>query len=133
EKRLQKNIELLNLVHPLLDELFAVVRGTDSIIAFSDKDGVILELVGDSEIAVNAASANFKVGANMSEKHSGSNAIGTAIETGRPIQMIGAEHYCVAWHTSHCSSAPIRDPLSAEIIGVITVVGYLNTAHPHSL
>lgn len=133
EKRLQKNMELLNLVHPLLDELFAVVRGTDSIIAFSDKDGVILELVGDSEIAVNAASANFKVGANMSEKHSGSNAIGTAIETGRPIQMIGAEHYCVAWHTSHCSSAPIRDPLSAEIIGVITVVGYLNTAHPHSL
>lgn len=133
ENRIQKNIELLNLIRPLLDELFAVVCGTDSIIAFSDKDGVILELVGDSEIAVNAASANFKVGANMSEKHSGSNAIGTAIETGGPIQMIGAEHYCVAWHTSHCSSAPIRDPLTAEIIGVITVVGYLNTAHPHSL
>ncbi|WP_223639522.1 sigma-54-dependent Fis family transcriptional regulator [Planococcus sp. 4-30] len=133
ESKIRKNIELLNLIRPLLDDLFAVVRGSDSIIAFSDKEGVILELFGDSEIAMNAASANFKVGAKMSERHSGSNAIGTAIAIGGPIQMVGAEHYCVAWHTSHCSSAPIRDPLSSEIIGIITVVGYLNTAHPHSL
>lgn len=133
ESKIRKNIELLNLIRPLLDDLFAVVRGSDSIIAFSDKEGVILELFGDSEIAMNAASANFKVGAKMSERHSGSNAIGTAIAIGGPIQLVGAEHYCVAWHTSHCSSAPIRDSLSSEIIGVITVVGYLNTAHPHSL
>ena len=133
ENRIQKNIELLKLIRPLLDDLYTVVHGTDSIIAFSDRDGVILELFGDSEIAMNAASANFKVGANMSERHSGSNAIGTAIVIGTPIQMVGAEHYCVAWHTSHCSSAPIQDPLSSEILGVITVVGYLKTAHPHSL
>ena len=133
ENRIQKNMEILNLIRPMLGDLYTVVHGTDSIIAFSDMDGVILELFGDNEIAMNAASANFKIGANMSERHSGSNAIGTAIEIGSPIQMVGAEHYCVAWHTSHCSSAPIRDPLTSEIIGVITVVGYLKTAHPHSL
>nr|WP_279577016.1 sigma 54-interacting transcriptional regulator [Planococcus ruber] len=116
-----------------MDDLYEIVKGTDSIIAFSDPDGVILELFGDSDIALNAASANFKIGANMNEKHSGTNAIGTALVTGSPIQVIGAEHFCVAWHTSHCSSAPILDPLTGNVLGVLTVVGYLKTAHPHSL
>lgn len=132
-ERKVKYSDTLNLIRPFMDDLYEIVKGTDSIIAFSDPDGVILELFGDSEIALNAASANFIIGANMNEKYSGTNAIGTALVTGSPIQVIGAEHFCVAWHTSHCSSAPIKDPQSGTIMGILTVVGYLKTAHPHSL
>jgi transcriptional regulator of acetoin/glycerol metabolism len=132
-ERSEKNKEILSLIRPFMDDLFEIVKGTDSIIAFSDKDGVVLEVFGDSEIALNASSVNFKVGVHMSEEAIGTNSIGTSIILGRAIRVIGAEHYSVAWHTSHCSSAPIKDPMSNKIIGTITLIGYLRSAHPHSL
>ncbi|MDR7238100.1 sigma-54-dependent Fis family transcriptional regulator [Neobacillus drentensis] len=132
-ERIESNKTLLNLIRPFMDDLYEMVKGTDSIIAFSDKEGVVLELFGDSEIAMTAASVNFKVGINMSEQAIGTNSIGTSIVLGKAIQVVGAEHYCVAWHTSHCSSAPIKDPYSGNIIGTITLIGYLHSAHPHSL
>lgn len=132
-KKQEENKELLQLMRPFMDDLFEIVKGTDSLIAFSDNEGVILDLCGDSEIAINAASVNFTVGVNMSEKWIGTNSIGLALEEGKAIQVMGAEHYSVTWHTSHCASAPIKDPFTNEIIGVITLIGYVRSAHPHSL
>jgi sigma-54 dependent transcriptional regulator, acetoin dehydrogenase operon transcriptional activator AcoR len=132
-KKLEENKDILSLIRPFMDDLFEIVKGTDSLISFADKEGVVLDLCGDSEIALNAASVNFTVGVKMSEKSIGTNSIGTSIAIGKAIQVIGAEHYCVAWHTSHCSSAPIMDPFTNELIGVITLVGYVRSAHPHSL
>ncbi|WP_404328384.1 sigma-54-dependent Fis family transcriptional regulator [Mesobacillus maritimus] len=133
KKKQLENKEILSVVRPFMDDLFEIVKGTDSIIAFSDTDGVVLDLCGDSEIALNAASVNFTVGASMSEEFIGTNSIGTSIATGKAVQVIGAEHYCVSWHSSHCSSAPIKDPFTNDLIGVITLIGYVRSAHPHSL
>ncbi|WP_223593796.1 sigma-54-dependent Fis family transcriptional regulator [Neobacillus bataviensis] len=132
-KKQEENKEILALIRPFMDDLFDIVKGTDSLIAFSDKDGVVLDLCGDSEIAINAASVNFTIGANMSEKWAGTNSIGLAMEHGKAVQVVGAEHYSTIWHTSHCSSAPIKDPYTDEMIGVITLIGYVRSAHPHSL
>jgi sigma-54 dependent transcriptional regulator, acetoin dehydrogenase operon transcriptional activator AcoR len=129
----QENKNILTLIRTFIDDLFDMVKGTDSLIAFANKDGIVLDLCGDSEIALNAASINFTVGANMREESIGTNAIGTALATGKAIQVIGAEHYCAIWHGAHCSSAPIHDPFTNELIGVITLIGYIRTANPHSL
>ncbi|MBO0962325.1 sigma-54-dependent Fis family transcriptional regulator [Neobacillus sp. MM2021_6] len=129
----QENKNILTLIRPFMDDLFDMVKGTDSLIAFANKDGIVLDLCGDSEIAMNAASINFTVGADMSEESIGTNAIGTALVTEKAIQIIGAEHYCAIWHSSHCSSAPIIDPFTNELIGAITLIGYIPTANPHSL
>lgn len=133
KKKQLENKEILSVIRPFMDDLFEIVKGTDSIIAFSDTEGVVLDLCGDSEIALNAASVNFTVGTRMSEEDIGTNSIGTSIATGRAVQVIGAEHFCVSWHSSHCSSAPIKDPFTNELIGVITLIGYVRSAHPHSL
>lgn len=132
-KKLKENKEILTLIRPYMDDLYEMVNGTDSIIAFADKDGIVLDLCGDSEIAMNAASVNFTVGVNMSEESIGTNSIGTALVTGKAIQVTGAEHFCSAWHTSNCSSSPIMDPFTNDIIGIITLIGYVRSSHPHSL
>ncbi|WP_423797919.1 sigma-54-dependent Fis family transcriptional regulator [Neobacillus sp. SAB-20_R2A] len=129
----QENKNILTLIRPFMDDLFEMVKGTDSLIAFANRDGIVLDLCGDSEIAMNAASINFTVGVNMKEESIGTNAIGTALAIEKPIQVIGAEHYCSVWHSAHCSSAPIIDPFTNELIGVITLIGYIRTANPHSL
>ncbi|WP_216829724.1 sigma-54-dependent Fis family transcriptional regulator [Alkalihalobacterium elongatum] len=131
-ERRERYKDVLTLIRPFMDDLFEIVKGTDSIIAFSDKDGIVLELFGDSEIAMNASSVNFKVGVNMCEKSIGTNSIGLSLVLDKPMQVVGPEHYCVVWHTSHCSSAPIKDPYTNEMIGVITLVGYYRSTHPHS-
>ncbi|WP_054635864.1 sigma-54-dependent Fis family transcriptional regulator [Thalassobacillus sp. C254] len=120
-------------MRPFMDDLFEIVKGTDSLIALSDKHGVVLDLCGDSEIAMNAALVNFTVGVEMAESSIGTNSIGTTLALGKAIQVIGAEHYCAAWHHSHCASAPIVSPFTNEVIGVITLIGYVHSAHPHSL
>jgi len=133
EKRKEDNKEALKLIRPFMEDLFEIVEGTNSIIAFSDKEGVVLDLQGDSDITLNATATNFKVGVHMNERLIGTNSIGTSLVLGRPIQVVGAEHYCRAWHTSHCSSVPIRDPRTNEVIGCLTLIGYLRSTHPHSL
>ncbi|EKN70990.1 GAF modulated Fis family sigma-54 specific transcriptional regulator [Neobacillus bataviensis LMG 21833] len=132
-KKQEENKEILALIRPFMDDLFDIVKGTDSLIAFSDKDGVVLDLCGDSEIAINAAHVNFTVGVNMSEAWIGTNSIGLAMAQGKAVHVVGAEHYSITWHTSHCSSAPIKDPFTNEMIGVITLIGYVRSAHSHSL
>lgn len=133
DKRLKTYKEILLLIRPFMDDLFDIVKGTDSLIAFSDQEGVILDLFGDSEIAINAAAVNFTLGANMNERFIGTTSIGLALKHGKAIKISGAEHYSTIWHTSHCSSSPLKDPSSNEIIGVITLVGYMSQEHPYSL
>lgn len=125
--------ELLSLIRPFMYDLYEIVKGTDSVLAFSDSSGIVMELFGDYQIVLAAGSVNFKVGVDMKESVVGGNAIGTSLQTGTPVQMFAAEHYSRLFHESSCSSAPIKDPLTNQNIGNITIVGYYNSAHPHSL
>ncbi|MFT9846339.1 sigma-54-dependent Fis family transcriptional regulator [Aneurinibacillus sp. REN35] len=56
----------------------------------------------------------------MVESQVGTNAIGTALATKEPMQIIGFEHYSKASHRWSCFSAPIRNDRN-EIIGIIDV------------
>ena len=39
----------------------------------------------------------FVAGADWSEDAAGTNAIGTALTDGRPLQLMAAEHFCEGW------------------------------------
>jgi hypothetical protein len=68
-----------------------------------------------------------------SEDSAGTNAIGTALTIGRPLQIFSAEHFLPDQHAWWCSAAPIRDPGTGRVLGVVDLSGPLRTAHPHSL
>ena len=63
----------------------------------------------------------------------GTNALGTAIAVDHPVQIFSAEHVSRIVHPWQCSGAPIHDPETGAIIGVIDLTGHLKTAHPHTL
>lgn len=50
----------------------------------------------------------------------GTNALCLAIKEGKPVQVLGAEHYNFFLHNLNCSAAPIHD-LNGEITGVINI------------
>jgi transcriptional regulator of acetoin/glycerol metabolism len=53
----------------------------------------------------------------------GTNGIGTALATGRPAQVHAAEHFCEGIKRWTCAAAPIYDPASGAILGVLDISG----------
>jgi transcriptional regulator with PAS, ATPase and Fis domain len=75
---------------------------------------------------------NFLKGELWSENVVGTNAIGTALYLGKPVQTIGAEHYGVNQHSWTCSASPIYDE-DDNLIGCINMSGNYYNAHSHTL
>jgi len=131
-ERLAFNERLVKMARPLMKNLYALVEGSGFVVILVDKDGYLLEVIGDPDVMRNASELNFIRGVNWSEKEVGTNAIGTALEIDKPIQVVGAEHYCQLHHPWTCSAAPIRDP-KGRLIGVLNMSGESFRVHPHTL
>jgi DNA-binding LytR/AlgR family response regulator len=56
-----------------------------------------------------------------SEAMAGTSAIGTALATGRPVEIDRFEHWCSGFHGWSCAAASIREPTTAEPIGTISI------------
>lgn len=124
---------LYRVSQPILRDLEKQILHTQHLITLCDKSGYILYLKGEYHILNMAEKMNFVRGADWSEKAAGSNAIGTCIATGQPVQVFAFEHYCEGAHPWVCSAAPIKDPLTGELLGVFDLTGPSDLAQPHSL
>jgi transcriptional regulator of acetoin/glycerol metabolism len=49
------------------------------------------------------------------------------------VQIFSAEHVIAAVHPWTCSAAPIHDPGTGELLGVIDLTADLRMQHPHTL
>jgi hypothetical protein len=128
-------------VHPLA-EAAPVVRhclggiGEDAqhLIAVSDAEGLLLWIDGGPKVRASAAhSMNFTEGGLWSETGAGTNAIGTTLATGHPVQIFAGEHFKEVAHSWTCSAAPVRDPDTGELLGAVGLTAPLTAVHPHTL
>ncbi len=119
---------------PAVRALLADVGGAaQQVMLFCDADGTLLWIEGEHDVLARAREQRLQPGAVWSETAAGTNAMGTALATGHPLQVFSAEHYSRAVHAWTCSAAPIHDPDTGRVIGVLDLSGELSTAHPHSL
>jgi len=132
ERRYASNRTWLEVALPTMKTLYSFVAGSGFVVAAFDREGVILEVQGDHEIIQAARRGNFFRGAVWSEHSGGTNAIGTAVLTGQPVQIVGREHYCRGAHRWTCSAAPICDA-DGILIGGLNMSGYIERVHLHTL
>jgi signal transduction histidine kinase len=119
------------LIH---DRLASIAAGSDHLLVVSDASGVLLQLEGNARVRSQAAdSMNFTEGALWSETGAGTNAIGTAMAADHPVQIFATEHYIEVVQAWTCSAAPVHDPETGELLGVIDLTGLEHDVHPHSL
>lgn len=131
--RINLSLDLLEIVRPYMDQLFSIVKDSGFFITFCDKDGFILDLIGDREIIeYGRAHTSLVVGANRLERIAGTNAIGTSLALKRPLQIWGEEHYIEQYKDYVCSSAPFFDP-DGNTAGCIAITGRACDVHPHTL
>lgn len=130
--RLIANAELLSVARPIMENIYKTVKGSGFSIILTDKDGCLLDIIGDESTMEKANELNFTKGALWTEEAVGTNAIGTSLYLNEPIQTIGPEHYCVKHHDWTCSAAPIHDE-DGHIIGCLDMSGKSSKAHLHTL
>lgn len=106
---------------------------TETIMILTDPNGMILGVEGDSRALGAAEDIHLFTGSSWNELICGTNAIGTALSIGQPVQIHAAEHFCAGVKQWTCSATVIRDPYDGKILGAIDVSGLGKTFSPHSL
>ena len=133
EHKLKNKGSLIKVASPYINKIFSFVKGSGFVVYLTDEEGNILCLVGDDEMKVSADRySSLRVGANRSERYSGTNAIATSIAIDEPIQVYGSEHW-VKYHQKYtCSAAPIHNEEN-KIIGCLDITGSRENVHSHTL
>lgn len=130
--RINSNLFLIEITHPYMEMIYSIVSRTGSFIMLCDKDGYILDSMGDNDIIQRGKETMLMTGANRSEQSTGTNAIGTCLALKAPIQICGEEHYLSTHKVYACSGAPIWDA-DGNIIGCLNITLRFEDVHPHTL
>ncbi|WP_412960247.1 GAF domain-containing protein [Microbacterium sp. 179-I 3D2 NHS] len=93
------------------------------VVAVGDRAGRLLWIEGDHRVRSLTDDMGFVAGANWSEEAVGTSAPGTALALGHSVQIRGAEHYNRLVHPWSCTAAPVRDPETQQLLGVIDITG----------
>ncbi|MEH3052812.1 MAG: hypothetical protein PGN13_02245 [Patulibacter minatonensis] len=123
----------LSIAVPILRGLLDDVGDSDHVALVCDADGALLWLDGRPALVERAKEVHLQLGSVWSEQEAGTNAMGTALAEHHAVQVFSAEHFTAPVHGWTCSAAPVHDPTSGALLGVIDLTGELATAHPHSL
>jgi hypothetical protein len=111
-------------VFPMLDDVLGqAARDCDAVMAVSDAAGHLLWVCGTPAVLRRAESIGFVEGSNWDERVAGTNAPGLALRLDRPTSVVRAEHFRRSVQPWSCAAAPIHDPGSASLLGVLDITG----------
>ncbi|GAA4622221.1 GAF domain-containing protein [Cellulomonas oligotrophica] len=121
------DLRALREEHPVSGAVPVVRRllvepGASWVAALTDESGRMLWVDGDKEARRRLEQVGFVEGATWREDSVGTNALGTALATRRPLQVVSAEHWARVVHPWSCAAAPVRGP-DGRVVGVLDVTG----------
>ncbi|MCR8898417.1 transcriptional regulator [Gordonia sp. GONU] len=124
----------ITAVRPLVQSLMVdAIADTGVVVALTDQVGRLLWVEGDSAARDKAGDINFVEGSVWSEEAVGTNAPGLALAVDRGVQIVGPEHFAGPVQEWSCAAAPVHDPFTGHVIGVIDVTGGREVAAPFAL
>ena len=128
----ERNEALQRSCRPGLESLAGDARATDSVVLLTDASGLVLDSCGSEGFVSQAARVALRPGVNWQEASAGTNAIGTALEERRAVEVRGAEHFFEPHRIISCFAAPILDP-QGRTVGALDLSGHASVAHTHAL
>ena len=128
-----QNRDLLAAAAHTFDHAARLLEGTSAMVILTDRNGTILETVGDAHTIDAGRDINLRRGGSWNEDVVGTNGIGTALSTGQPVFVHAAEHFCEGVKSWTCAGAPIRDPLDRSVVGLIDISGPMEIFQGHNV
>ena len=136
----REELEEYRRAHPLAT-VMDMIRGlllpgeageSGVVVAVGDASGRLLWVEGDLDIRRRTGEMGFVEGANWAEDAVGTAAPGTALRLDRSVQIHGAEHYNRLVQPWSCTAAPLHDPETRRLLGVIDVTGGAEAVTPQA-
>ena len=122
-----------SIAHVLEAQFGALAEETDSLVVVTDASGLLLHTDGGEWLKDAAREMNFCEGALFSDMAAGTNGVGTALAADHALQVFAFEHFNQLHSQWTCSAAPVHDPVSGRIVGLIDLTSPWRVAHPRSL
>lgn len=125
--------ELLSASDRLFSATAELFAESHSILLLTNADGVILKAAGDLRTLDAGEKIHLMTGGDWREATAGTNGIGTALATRQPTYIHGSEHFCEGIKAWSCAAAPICEPGTGNVIGVLDISGPPSTYQINNL
>lgn len=111
---------LTRAARPVLSEMAATIADEPVSLILTDANGVVLlRIGGDSALLRALDQVDLAPGFRYSESQVGTNAIGTALEVGTPLVVVGNQHFIGPLRTFSCAGALVTHPTTGAVLGVV--------------
>ncbi|NSY40996.1 sigma-54-dependent Fis family transcriptional regulator [Leisingera sp. ANG59] len=121
--RRERNSALRQAASAAFKRLEPHLKEARTILILADSQGVIIDAIGDEHVLDEGQEIHLQLGGDWSERTIGTNGIGTALKTGKPSYVHASEHFAEGVQAWTCAGAPIFDPLTQNVIGVVDLSG----------
>lgn len=113
---------LVRCARPVLRQLGQDTSGMSLVVALTDRRARLIKRVDSSSAVARLLDrVNFVPGFDYAESRMGTNGVGTVIESGKAVSIVGPEHYSESLQPFACTGAPVIDPLSGRIEGILDI------------
>ncbi|WP_425258004.1 sigma-54-dependent Fis family transcriptional regulator [Rubrivivax sp. RP6-9] len=131
QRRRERSEVARRLARAELETLSQQIAGSNFLLAFADREGVILDLYADNRFSMSDDGAAIVAGSCWSEALCGTNGLGTALAAGRPVAVTGLEHYFLSLGDISCTAAPVHDA-AGDVVGVLDASSYFASRQHHT-
>ena len=132
EHRLEDYCRLLDIARPEMSNLYQQLAGSGHAIMLTDREGVLLNYIGDPRFTDAAARAGMQIGAVWSELAQGTNGMGTCLVERKPLVIHKRSHFFTHNIRLTCAAAPVFDP-HGEILAVLDASSESRMAQQHTM
>jgi len=108
------------------------LAGSGCSVLLADPDGVVLDLIGDPACRDSAMAHGLVQGANWSERHRGTNSLGTCAIEQQPVLVHHSEHFLSRHVDLTGSAAPVFDH-EGKLLAVLNASSFSRMAQQHTL
>lgn len=97
------------------------VSDLGGVVTVTDPTGRVLAEWGNKDTRNYAAKANLAPWFCWAEGSTGTNGMGTALESQSPVVIRGAEHWCQAFHDWNCAGVAVRDVVTNDPVAALNI------------
>ena len=122
---------LVQAARPIIDRVADETSDLALSIGLTDAQSrLLLRIDTESRIGRLLDHVQFAPGYNYGEDVMGTNGVGTALASGQAVEVHGPEHFSERLQAFSCTGAPIRDPVTGQLEGVLDVTCLFEDSTP---
>jgi len=125
--------EILDVVKFFSNKMLKSLEGTPMLITITDKNGYLLDVLGDETIKETMCKLGIKPGIQFSEDDMGTNVVSLTLNRNHPIQLIGSNHYHKYLHECACYGVPFHYSDDGKLLGSICIMTAIILHNPFFL